>query len=326
MKSFRLIGLFLPLCFFILLSACRNTERAVVPCDTDTDLIYRPLEPNEEGDTIGKALFGKDNIPGMIMDIEFPNPHPESYILFNKLTLLEINPAINQDLFDFIETYMKEENFVKESFSLPSQLYSRLIMEGNSMEEASNMILDMLKKGFEDNMEDQEVINAFNLTFQIYPVFLDDNYITYRQSCYSYTGGAHGMQYNFLKTYEISTGRMLTLEDIVKPDGIETVREEVVAHMAYSYPIYENITTVGQYLDSLNVWLGNFNPMGETGKLTLKDFPLPAPAITSEGLAFIYEMYELTPGSDGCPLVVIPYNDIKGCLYPKFEKVTSDHS
>ena len=92
------------------------------------------------------------------------------------------------------------------------------------------------------------------------------------------------------------------------------VREEVAARMAYAYPIYENITTVEQYIDSLNVWLDNFNDSDSSQKITAKDFPIEDVALIKQGLVSVYQMYELTPGSDGCPVVVVPYEDIKGCL------------
>ena len=314
---------FLPLSllFFLFMTAiigCSQSDRQVVPFDTDADEVFKRLPPNEEDAPEG-LTFGADNIAGSIFDYDMETNDSDIYVYFDKFTILDLKPEISQDIVDFIYSHMDENDFLPGSFQLSETEYINLIDSGMNYKDAMIKILDKLKGGFEEDLASRDfIIPPFHMYFMIYPVYLDKNYVTYRLFASSFTGGAHGIPYSYLKTYDLKTGKHMTLADIVKPEGLENVREEVAAHMAYSYPIYEDITTVNQYIDSLNMWLDHFDPMDITGKVTLKDFPLSDPAITDQGLAFIYGIYELTPGSDGCPLVVIPYKDIRGSIYPAF--------
>ena len=296
-----------------LLISCNN-ERRVVPYDVDTDEIYKALPPNED-ETPEGVTFGPENIPGFIFDYEMTTDRNDIYVFLENFTVLDVNPKINQSLLEFILGELCEYGFVNDSVSLPENETEKLLAEGLSYSEAAARILDIFKENFDAQLENLEELNTpFNAYFQVYPLYIAPEYVTYRQSAYLYTGGAHGMTVSYIKTYDLKSGNVMTAEDIIKPERMKEVREEVAAHMAYSYPIYENISTVSQYIDSLNVWLDNFDPNDVNEPITADNFPLTDVALIKEGLVCVYQMYELTPGSDGCPLVVIPYKDIRGCL------------
>lgn len=308
--SFSIVILFI---MAIGVTGCQN-NRLVVPEEIDTDEIFKALQPNEE-DSPENMTFGVSSIPGFIFDYDITTRNPDVFVYYQNFTVLDINPAIIQDLFSFTQKQLGEYGFINDSISFKGNEISDYMREGLSYKEAAARLLDTQKEAFEARLSvNDSLIYPQNIYFQIYPVYLDDKYVTYRESAYCYTGGAHGMSITYLRTYELSSGKFMTLNDIVKPERQDEVREEVAAHMAYSYPIYENITTVDQYIDSLNVWLGNFNGDEVSERITLKNYPLPDPAITKDGLVFVYQMYALTPGSDGCPVVFIPYKDLKGCL------------
>ncbi|MCH5235282.1 MAG: hypothetical protein J1E16_08290 [Muribaculaceae bacterium] len=295
----------------------------MVPYDVEPDEVFKPLQPNDEGSP-DNLTFGNKDISGFIFDHDFTTDNSEIFVYFQNLTILDVNPEINQNIFEFIHQQLSEGGFISNSFELSDKEFANLQNSGLSYLDAAGKILDIFDNSF-DNQYDSisSYRTPFNIYFQIYPIYLDSNYITYRQYSYTYTGGAHGITASYLKTFNLASGKELTLSDIVKPEGLNQVHEEAAAHMAYSYPIYENITTVNQYVDSLNVWLGNFygdESAEHDNEVTISNFPLPNPALIDEGLAFIYQMYTMAPGSDGCPLIVIPYKEIKGCLYPQFEK------
>ncbi|MCH5226531.1 MAG: hypothetical protein J1F16_01735 [Muribaculaceae bacterium] len=297
----------------LIATGCSHS-RNIVPYEVDTDVVFRPLAPNEE-ENPNDYTFGKANIPGFIFDNDFTTSKEDTYVYFSNLTILDVAPAINQHLFNFIIAQLTEYGFVEPSYSFPDNEVTSLMNQGLNYKEASAAILDNFKTAFDNQVDTITSYGSpFNAYFLIYPVFLDDNYITYRESAYCYTGGAHGINITYLKTFDLKSGEELSFDDIVKPEHAGVVREEIAAHMAYSYPIYENIKTVQQYVDSLNVWLDNFNDSDNNEMITVKNFPAGDIALLKEGLGVIYQMYELTPGSDGCPIVVIPYKDIKGCL------------
>ena len=239
MKSSRI---FLSACLFsiILLSffGCRQQDRPVVPYVTDPDEVFKRLSPNDE-ETPEGLTFGKDSIPGIIFDYEMATNDSNIYVFFDKFTLLDVNPEINLDIADFIFSMMQENDFLPSDFNGHASSFKDSIAKGENYSNVMTDILDCLKSGFErDVKEHDDILPPFQMYFLIFPVYLNDNYVTYRLYAYSYTGGAHGSPYSYLRTYDLKTGTQLTLKDIVKPESIAEVREEVVAHMAYSYPIY----------------------------------------------------------------------------------------
>lgn len=291
-----------------------NDNRMVVPNDYDSEDVFRPLEPNEENYP-GEMTFGPDSLKGYTLNVEVPSDTAEVYIHIQQLICIDANPAITEQLLDFIGGQLYDFGFINDSIQDIESKYAQLIDEGKTQDEAVDDFIGKIKQAFNSNLSEIKDFGVpFNIVFDIYPVFMDKEYVTYLKSAYCYTGGAHGNTIKTLATFNLKNGEELTTNDIVKPEGLRQVREEVASHMAYSYPIYEDITTVNQYLDSLNVWTGGIQDEDTPDKITIDNFPLPTPALNETGLVFVYPMYELTPGSDGCPVIVIPYNELKGCL------------
>lgn len=310
-----IIAAMLPLLFF----SC-NQARRVVPYEVDTDEIFKPLEPNEDSSP-ENLVFGSNGVPGVTLDYDFTSTNDDIYINLENLTILDVNPNINQTIFGFVKGMLAEYGFIPENATLAENEFESLSKQGFSYLAITDSIMNQTKREFDSQLKELEDLGTpFNASFKIYPVYLKDTFVTYRLTAYCYTGGAHGMTVTYLSTFDLQSGKLLSPEDIIKPEALEDVREEVAAHMAYSYPIYENIETVEEYIDSLNVWLdvspdGNDN---DTHKITLQNYPLSDAGVLESGLAFVYQMYEITPGSDGCPIVLIPYKDLKGCLQPQF--------
>ncbi|MCH5240353.1 MAG: hypothetical protein J1F38_09020 [Muribaculaceae bacterium] len=309
---------FLPSLFFLLilpalLFSCKKESRQIIPYEVDSDEIYKPLKPNEEDNPY--PTYGIDNIPGVTFDYEMTTPDNEVYIFFDNLTLLDVNPAITQFLFNFISYHLKEYGFINPSDNSALPGVAELIHQGLAFDKAAASLLETIQKEFEQ--ETDTILSyktPFNAHFQIYPLFLTSDLVSYRLSAYFFTGGAHGMSVSNIFSFNLRDGHMYSFDEIIRPEDRKFVRQEIAARMAYAYPIYENINTVDQYIDSLNVWLDHFDPDERQVKITEDNFPVSDVALLKTGIVSIYQMYELTPGSDGCPLIFIPYDDIKGCL------------
>lgn len=300
----------------IITTGCGERNRQVVPYESDSEDVYVPLMPNEEEQPDGYT-YGPDSIPGLSMDYDMTTDNQEIYVHIETFTILDINPRVTASLLTFVKNELEESGFIKVNKVFSSKEEYELTNDSIFSRNYIFREFDNLKEEFYKELPIiEEYGSAFNIVFNIYPVYIDRKYVTYRESAYCYTGGAHGNVSTKLVTYDLESGKALNLYDIVKSERINEVREEVAAHMAYSYPIYDNIHTVNQYLDSLNVWLGtdNTEESGGEARITLENFPLPAPALNATGLVFIYETYQLTPGSDGSPVVVLPYAELKGCL------------
>lgn len=299
-----------------ILTACQNNRR-VVPYESDSQDVFTALMPNEP-EQPECYTYGPDSVPGISLNYEMQTDNPEIYVNIETFTILDINPRVTQSLLSFLKKELNDYGFIKQNKTISA---TDSIVQSEDSVFTRNYIInefDILKNEFDKELPViTQYGSAFNIVFNIYPVYIDDKYVTYNQSAYCYTGGAHGNTTTSLVTYDIESGNALNLYDIVKTDRINEVRQEVAAHMAYSYPIYENIKTVDEYIDSLNVWLGTSSSEEEGNanpRITLENYPLPNPALNETGLVFIYETYQLTPGSDGTPVVVIPYIELQGCL------------
>ena len=315
MKLYKALKRVLPLFFIAGLAVGCDHSRQVVPDNIDVDDILRTV-PFNESDAPEGYSYGPDSIPGYTVNMEMTTSNPEVYVYLNNIILVEVNPDITQYLFDFIREQLMDFDFIRKTDTIAAENIRTLMTRGMGFMEAVEKVIDSERTAFEEEMSKREELNdsPFNITFDIYPVAMDKEYITYLQTAYCYTGGAHGVTVKYLHTFDLKTGKLLTVNDIVKAERMGEVSEEVAAHMAYSYPIYENITTVDQYVDSLNRWLDHFDSTGITENLSVSHFPINDAALLYQGLAVVYQMYELTPGADGCPVVIVPYKDIKGCL------------
>ena len=320
MRKLNLFSFIAVIFFSLIYSGCEK-NRQIIPNDSDTADVFEPIYPNED-ENPEEPTFGTEHIPGIILSYPVTTDNEEIYMDIN-LTILETNPKISYDLFGFISEQLKETGFIAADAKNPDYTLDESEDGRQHLEEYAAQNLDYDKELFLKELpEIASYESPFNIAIDIYPVFLNDDYITFRKYAYYYTGGAHGNTISQLQTYNLTTGESLGLENIIKPDRMEDVREMVAAHMAYSYPIYENLKTVDEYIDSLNVWLGNGTSAEEDDKrITLKNYPLNNPAITSKGLVFTYERYELAPGVDGCPVVVLTYDEVKDCLKAPFNEL-----
>lgn len=130
-----------------------------------------------------------------------------------------------------------------------------------------------------------------------------DKYITYTSLVYVYLAGAHGS--TILKTQNIvkSSGRVLDM-------AVDTLR------MAELQPLLR-----AGVLDYLN------RNLGEGEKVTSKNLndylfiengviPMPvfSPTLTSKGVRFVYQQYEIGPYALGIVDFTVPYADIRSLL------------
>ena len=302
----------------VLVMASCNNSRRVVPFDMDTDEIFKPIE-GEETTELGIFTFGKSNIPGFVIDDDLETDNPDIFINFTNVTILDVNAKINQNIFEFITDILSEYGFINENISLPDNEITEAVTKGATLTDIASHMVNFYKTNFDAQMDTIASYKVpFNAYFSVYPFFLDKDVVTYKLAAYCYTGGAHGINITDVRSYDLESGSALTFENIVKAESVAAVREEVAARMAYAYPIYEDIKTVPQYIDSLNVWLNSDSSEDATKQITAQNFPIEDVAISKEGLLFVYQMYDLTPGSDGCPVVLVPYKDIKGCVNEKY--------
>ena len=117
------------------------------------------------------------------------------------------------------------------------------------------------------------------------------------KSDYDYSGGAHGNGFLGYNNFDINTGSILTLADLLVPGTYEKVT-------AAGDKIFRQQTGIGD---------GDLNEAGywfEGGKFYLNENFL----ITETGLSFFYNSYEIAPYAGGPTELEIPYSAIKDCI------------
>lgn len=147
-------------------------------------------------------------------------------------------------------------------------------------------------KLFLTNEEDEffsETGNTYNSSIGL--KMNTENLLTIYMSGYEYAAGAaHGMPWEFAKTFDLKNLRVLTLDDIVAKSGRNAVLKMVVRQLRED------------------------DTYGEGGLNADIDFPSVPPALMEDGVRFDYMVYEVGPYAMGMPSVTIPYEKISPYL------------
>lgn len=116
---------------------------------------------------------------------------------------------------------------------------------------------------------------------------------------YSFTGGAHGNSVAEHLTFDLETGKVLTLDELLKPGWNEAVRALAEAALRRAHGLKPE--------DSLH----------EEGPLQVETLELNGNwHLTPEGLGFCYDPYEIAAYAVGFINPVIRYRDLKDWIRP----------
>lgn len=122
-----------------------------------------------------------------------------------------------------------------------------------------------------------------------------ENYAITELPASTYTGGAHPNYYIYLSTYNLTTGDVIELEDII----VDNKAFNTIVEKAF----YDFIEADGE------------RPIEKENYFWDKGFYLPANfAITEKGLQFIYNPYEITAYALGSFDFMVPYADLEGII------------
>jgi len=124
-----------------------------------------------------------------------------------------------------------------------------------------------------------------------YPVFNQNNILSYRNSMSSYMGGAHGSYGTWHCNFNTANGQMIFIENLFKEDSEKPLINILKSKLKQKYKT-NNLEAVN--LDEVFV-SENFQ-------------------ITYSGIVFHYNPYEIGPYSLGAPEVFVPYSELKPFL------------
>ncbi len=139
-----------------------------------------------------------------------------------------------------------------------------------------------------DQLQEEDFIEEMTY-FEI--TLNDKNLLSIRMVGNSFSGGAHGMSWDKYFNFDLSSGRLLTLDDIFR-----TGSEGELLRVAKTHFIEEN--------GDLSEW-----SFGDNGFYLNKEFSL-----LMEGIVFTWNAYEIGAYAQGAPTVLIPYSEIRQLL------------
>lgn len=139
-------------------------------------------------------------------------------------------------------------------------------------------------------------------------------YVTYDVGYYVYSGGAHGGYLSFGQTFRCSDGRRMgwnMIDPAKHPQLVKLLTQELCEYFAAD-------TEDKHTLSEQELWehlLLYDDPDTPENELEL-GLPLPhyAPYLTEDGMAFVYQQYEIAAYACGMPGSTIPYDRIKPLL------------
>lgn len=311
-----------------------NRGATIKKCSSDSIDVEMPLKPNEDGCSQFHT-YGTDSIEGTDIHYRMATDSNRISVELN-INTLELSHKITTHLLECLHYTLYHNGFVDDGGNVITYRVKKLAEKGLLQAEIVKDILDWESELFYKKLP--TIIDyderAFYISMSVKPVFLNEDYVTYSFISYAYTGGMHGNGVSYLQSFDRKTGKFIELDDLVKPEKIEKLRKRVVLHMASMYPIYSDCSTVDNYLQGLNKWLGLIDVSVLMGAkkaddrelISLENYPLNDPGIHGAGLVFSYEKYHVTPGADGCPQVVLTFDEIRDCLKEPLCNYRSDIS
>ncbi len=160
---------------------------------------------------------------------------------------------------------------------------------------------DSLRVAFEEMGPDVEVAFEANMT----KTYETELYMTYGLSTYIGLGGVHPLISEQGATFRKSDGRRLGW-DIIRSDQGVALNDLIKASLM-NYLGVSSEEDMEPYIDGMNIY----------------DLPLPrtSPYMLENGMAFVYQPYELLPYAMGMPADTIPYDKIRPLLTRNMQKL-----
>jgi len=146
-----------------------------------------------------------------------------------------------------------------------------------------------------ETMPDAGSLNWTLLKF-MHILYNDNNLLTYYLLNYAYTGGAHGLETHDYTIVSIETGKTLLLNDFFIP-GFETQLTKLLTQ-------------------KLKVMVGikSSEKLSDNGFFVDDIIPNTNFYITSNGIGFVYNHYEIAPYVNGPTDIFLPFNEINNIL------------
>jgi hypothetical protein len=207
-----------------------------------------------------------------------------------KLDYPEIKEAIDKSTFDIFTNYIKD------------QMFTALFKEGRykTPEFFIESFLNEYNNAVRDNSAGMSATWFIERKIDI--TFLNDKFICFGFSEFSFLGGAHPNTNLFFSVFDLVSGRKLVPADFF----VEGWEDKLTAIAEKNFRATRNLKA-DEDLSAAGFWF-------KDGKFILNsNFGL-----TKDGIVFYYNAYEVAPYAWGSTSVMIPYKDVHGLVKKDF--------
>ena len=180
-------------------------------------------------------------------------------------------------------------------------------------EDIKNYYAELAKKAKEKlknwEMEDTVIDAATQHDFfyyQTYETEFSGIYLSVLYLGVEYMGGAHPLESFLSDNFDMTTGKILTLEDVFG----DAEKYRPVLNKA----ICKNLLPQKEKLLRVNFEEVDIISHANNLQFRIKDY----------GIEFIFQIYEIAPYSSGAIFVTVPYEDLSGILKIKMEEINHD--
>lgn len=162
-------------------------------------------------------------------------------------------------------------------------------------------------EGMPDDMQ-------YVFTTTVKKAYETDSYVTLVTNNEQYTGGAHGMTTESGMTFRKSDGRRLGLEMFVNLQSDELHQLTKEGLKEYFKSCGETVNTDKELKEMLFI----------DDDVNFLPYPKQPPYLTTEGVTFEYQPYEIAPYAAGLPKFTIPFAKIRPYLTSTVQKMIDE--
>lgn len=172
------------------------------------------------------------------------------------------------------------------------------------LKEAQNQYINEYRLLIDSMNNDIEFATSYSSSTNNYVLYQDKSFFCTKTDFYTYTGGAHGFGGEFYVVFDILRNKVVNIEDILTTKGMSSLPRMIQRQILKDRGVsaYEPITNAGLFEEGVTEVSKNFY-------------------ITSKGIGFYYNQYEIGPYAAGPFSVFLNYKSISDYLEPNFRTV-----
>lgn len=219
-------------------------------------------------------------------------------------------PIDSGDSNEEIEGYFEYSFLVPKEEKLQRELAVKVYESYSDFETFTRQSLDDLEETYKNDIQNQwkefgELRASFNhqLNESFSPFLNTTDHLIMRHFGYEYSGGAHGMSYQFFYNYDKRKNKWLAISDVLdvsKSEAINRVLDSVLRekhHIPAGIPLNQAEGSI--FLADEISFTSNFT-------------------LSKKGITFHYGLYEMTPYVYGFYELFVPYEKLKPYLKKGF--------